>query len=253
MARTSRYEKPQAGNPHGLTINQHVFPSASIARFVGQNGKVAVCDKSRLPVRAATPGNVIFCARRAWDQRAEAGYMKSIEDPFQNLAVKIIKGLVLTIGDKEKRIVNEFFALWYMRSRYRNLGAQEIQAIGVTGSNLTKNQEENLEKGGIMFSRQGGRIPARQLNGLMLQMWTYRYANDDLPITQWGIIHAEGGEFVVPDIPVHTVVPLTPTLCLASPAPNGTIVRQNVADINRHAVVASQEYFFARDFSRCPI
>ena len=34
MARCGRHEKPQAGNPHGLTINQHVFPTASIARFV---------------------------------------------------------------------------------------------------------------------------------------------------------------------------------------------------------------------------
>jgi hypothetical protein len=179
--------------------------------------------------------------------------MKLIEGPFQDLAGKIIKGLVATIGDKEKRIVNEFFALWYMRSRHRSLEALEFQANGVTDSNLTKNQEENLEKNGIIFSRQGGRFPARQLNGFTLQMWTYRYANDDLPVTQWGIIQAQNGEFIVPDVPTQTVIPLTPTLCLASPAPNGTIAKQNVADINRAVMEASQNYFFARDFSRCPI
>jgi hypothetical protein len=179
--------------------------------------------------------------------------MKSIEDPFQDLAGKIIKGVVATIGDIEKRIVDEFFALWYMRSRYRSLEAQEWQANGVTGSNLTKDQEENLEKNGMIFSRQGGKFPARQLNGFMLQMRTFRYANDDLPITQWGIIHAQDGEFIVPDVPTPTVIPLTPTLCLASPAPNGTIAKQNVADINRAVMEASENYFFTRDFSGCPL
>jgi hypothetical protein len=31
----ARHEKPQKGNPHDLTINQHVLPVASIARFAG--------------------------------------------------------------------------------------------------------------------------------------------------------------------------------------------------------------------------
>jgi hypothetical protein len=53
--------------------------------------------------------------------------MKRIEDAFQDLAAKIIDGRVSTIGDEEKRIADEFFALWYMRSRHRTLAAQEIQ------------------------------------------------------------------------------------------------------------------------------
>jgi len=179
--------------------------------------------------------------------------MKSIEDPFQDLAKNIIAGRVLTIDDQEKRIVNEFFALWYMRSRYRSLDAQEIQANGVTGTNLTQDMEEKLEKHGTMFARPGGKFLARQMNGIMLQIWTYRYAGDALPVTQWGIIYAEDGEFIVPDVPLHTIISLTPTLCLASPAPDGTIIRQNVADINRKVMEASQAYFFARDFSACPI
>jgi hypothetical protein len=38
------YLKPQKGNPHGFTINQHVFPLASIARFSNGDGRVSLYD-----------------------------------------------------------------------------------------------------------------------------------------------------------------------------------------------------------------
>lgn len=41
-----RYPKPQKGNPHKLTIDQHIFPKASISRFTGENGRVQVRRKS---------------------------------------------------------------------------------------------------------------------------------------------------------------------------------------------------------------
>ena len=58
------------------------------------------------------------------------------------------------------------------------------------------------------------------------------------------------GEFIVPDLPVHTVIPLDPKHCLVSPAPNAAITEENVADINRKISDASQSYFFARDLSK---
>ena len=36
-------------------------------------------------MRLAKPNYGIFCAMRAWDQRAERGYMKRIEDEFLRL------------------------------------------------------------------------------------------------------------------------------------------------------------------------
>jgi hypothetical protein len=146
-----------------------------------------------------------------------------------------------------------FFALWYMRSRGRTFATQEYQAKGVTGGGLSKDQEEILERRGVMFARAGGRFPIRYLNGHELQVRTYRYAQNELTVTHWGIIEAQDGEFLVPDVPLHTVIPLTPTLCLASPAPNGIITRQNLTEINRNSLGASQAYFFARDFTACPV
>jgi hypothetical protein len=140
-----RIETPQRGNPHALTVNQHVFPVASIERFAGKGGRVWVHDVKRNKIRPAKPGDIIFCARRAWDQRAEHGYMHRIESEFQLFVEDLITGAVSNIGKSETRVLNQFYALWYMRARYRELPYQEIEAK-ITGSPLTVDQEEILER-----------------------------------------------------------------------------------------------------------
>jgi hypothetical protein len=97
-----RYEKPQKGNPHSLPIRQHVFPAASIARFTNDDGVVDLYRLSTSQVRKATPDDDIFCAKRAWDARAEFGFMKQIEDEFQLLASKVINGALTAISAAEK-------------------------------------------------------------------------------------------------------------------------------------------------------
>ena len=207
---------------------------------------------SRKKVRMVKPDDPMFVAKRAWDYGSEVGYMKRIENAFQELAVKIIDETISHIGNAEKKIVNEFCALWYARAWHRHLLTQEIQAKGVSGGgNLTLDQEEMLEKNGYLFMRTGGRVPARQLNGIRIHSLIYRQF-DCLSSAQWGIIQAKEGEFIVADIPERAIVPLTPTLCLMSPSPNGIILKQGVAEINRLSRAASHAYFFARDFSKCP-
>ena len=245
-------ERTQPKNPNGLTLKQHVFPLRSIKRFVDQSGRVSVSDKLRGQVRPRAPDDILFCARRAWDQRAEAGYMKQIEDRFQMTVQAIIDGQAATILPEQKPSIDSLFALCYMRARYRDLDAQEIQLSGIMGSELSKAQEENLEKNGYLFTRTGGKIPARQLNGLQLQLRINGYAAELAALTRWGVIRAQAGEFIVPDVPVHTVIPLSPTFALISPAPDGVIVEQNLAEINRSAMASSQAYFFARNLSHCP-
>jgi hypothetical protein len=48
-------------------------------------GRVSLHDLARSKVRLAKPNDGIFCAMRAWDQQAERGYMKRIEDEFLRL------------------------------------------------------------------------------------------------------------------------------------------------------------------------
>lgn len=245
------YEKPQKGNPHQLTVNQHIFPVVSIARFAISNGAVSLYDKVRRKTRQAWPRDPIFSTKRAWDHRSESGYMKSIEDQFQDLVDKIIYGSVAEIGDTEKSVIDHFFALWYMRSRHKYLAVSNVQMNGSVGASLTQDQEEHLEKNWVAFARAGGKFPARMVNGLELQVRIDGYVRD-LADKKWSIIHAQEGEFIVPDIPSHDIIPLTPTVCLTPHPTGGTIVRSNVAEINRAVITASSEYFFARDFSKCP-
>jgi len=248
-----RPEKTRPRNPNRLTVNQHVFPSKSIGRFTNHGGHVSVRDLQRGEVIRAKPDNAIFCARRAWDQRAETGYMKRIEDEFQKIVGPIVDGKVATLVPEHKPAIDRMYALWYMRSRYRELESQEIELVGIAGDDLTKAQEENLEKNGYLFARKGGRMPARQLNGLQIQKRIDGYAVDlAAGVTRWGVISAQSGEFIVPDVPVHGIIPLKPRLALVQSAPDGMIVERNVAEINRAMRATSLDYVFARDFSSCP-
>jgi hypothetical protein len=248
----ARAERTRRKNPNSLTVNQHVFPLKTMEQFA-QGGRISVHLLARGKVRPMKPSNALFCARRAWDQRAEAGYMKQIEDEFQATIAPIIAGKVGEITSEQKPAVDRMYALWYMRARYRDLEEQEIQLNGIAGDALTREQEENLEKNGYMFARDGGTMPARQLNGFQLQMRINNYASQlAAGVTRWGVISVQSGEFIVPDVPLHTILPLSPTLALVGSAPDGMIVEQNLAEINRAVRAASQKYFFARDLSKCP-
>ncbi len=180
--------------------------------------------------------------------------MKRIEDEFQTVVAPLVEGEVGAISSEQKAAVDRMYALGYMRARHRDLEAQEIQLNGITGSDLTKEQEENLEKNGYAFARKGGKWPARQLNGLELQMRTNHYADQlAVRIPRWGVISTQSGEFIVPDVPIHTIIPLSPHIALVGCVPDGVITEQNLSEINRVVCAASQEYFFARDFSKCPM
>ncbi|MCA7939475.1 DUF4238 domain-containing protein [Burkholderia cepacia] len=245
-------EKTRPQNPNRLTVRQHVFPVRSMQQFVDKSGRVSVFDMLRSKTRLAQPKDMLFCAQRAWDQRAEAGYMKYIEDEFQKIVQPIISGQVNTITPGQKPAIDSMFALWFMRTRYRRLDAQEVQLFGIIGDDLTKTQEENLESNGYLFARMGGKMPARQLNGVQLQMRIGRYASDLAALTGWGVIHAQSGEFIVPDVPSHTIIPLTPKLALVASVRDGFVLEQNLAEVNSALRASSREYYFSRDLSKCP-
>ncbi|PTB17606.1 hypothetical protein C9I57_27080 [Trinickia symbiotica] len=188
-AKGCRPEKTQPQNPNELTIKQHVFPVRCIESFAGQRRQVAVFDVLRGKLRHAKPDDHIFCAMRAWDQPTER-HMKHIEDRFQAIVRPILHGNVNSIAASQKRDIDSMFALWYMRTRYRRLDTQEVQLGGVEGNELTLAEEENLEKNGYLFARAGGKMPARQLNGVQLRKRMADYARDLAAIEKWGVIRA---------------------------------------------------------------
>jgi hypothetical protein len=249
----TRGEKTRARNPNRLTLDQHVFPAKSIERFADADGRVAVHLLHRDKIVRVKPDNPLFCADRSWDQRAETGFMKQIEDAFQEAITPIVEGRAASISAEARPAVDRMYSLWYWRARYRDLESQEVDLKGIIGSDLTLEQEENLESNGYMFARKSGTMPARQLNGVTLMIRTNRFADhlaDTIP--RWSVIRAQAGEFIGPDMPWHGVLPLTPELALINAAPDGMITEQNLAQFNDAMRSLSEDHFFARDFARCP-
>lgn len=248
------YEKTQKGNPYHLPVKQHVFPARSIARFADANGLVSLHNLVTHRARATTPRDTMFCAMRAWDLRAERGFMKKIEDDFQELTETIVAGTITTIGPSDKGKVDRFFGLWKWRAHFRDADPQEVQLNGITGERLTQDQEEVLEKAGVLFLREGGRAPAHRMHGLQLQ---FAIDHECLLLSgiRWGVIQAIGGQFLVPDFPTMTHVPLHPTLCLCGGEQDWSaaagITRSNVVDINRHLLKGCKAYYFANDLAQC--
>jgi hypothetical protein len=249
----SRGEKTRPRNPNRLTVDQHVFPTKSIARFAGPDGRVAVQLLNPKKDVRAKPNSSIFCANRSWDQKAETGFMKQIEDMFQVAVAPIVAGTVGSVAAEARPAIDRMYALWYWRARYRDLESQEVDLKGIVGSELTLEQEENLESNGYMFARRGGTMPARQLNGVMLMIRTNHYADQlTTAVPRWSVIVAQAGEFIVPDMPWHGLLPLTPQLALINAPIDGVTTEANLAEFNSAMRAGSQDYFFARDFARCP-
>jgi hypothetical protein len=75
----------------------------------------------------------MFCARRVWDERAERGYMKSIEDQFQDLAEKLLAALPHLDG-AQHTVVTRFYALWRLRTERKHAPLADQPLKGVTPS-----------------------------------------------------------------------------------------------------------------------
>lgn len=98
-----------------------------INKFLNASGYIELNSLIANKVLSVKPTDKIFCARRAWDQRAEAGYMKSIEDDFQALVIRVI-------SNPEEIIFNEIDKILMNRYRARqNVVFEHGYLIGKLG------------------------------------------------------------------------------------------------------------------------
>jgi len=103
----------------------------------------------------------IFCAKRVWDQRAESGYMKTIEDEFQELAERIVLNLFLVkINSAENSIITKFYALWICRYFYSKNPEAGIQMSNFANLDnyrgFDQQESEGLERlGAIVIGSNG--------------------------------------------------------------------------------------------------
>lgn len=255
------YEPTQKGNPHRLTVKQHTFPKTSIARFAGQKGNVELFLKSADKVIQAKPSNELFCADRAWDQQAESGFMKKVEDDFQALAALILDDGLVSFQKAELTAINEFYCLWNIRAIHKQdrVKDQSIYVENLLGLSrvYTKDEQEHLEKEGISTIRGDFTVAGRFLASPSIRLDVARAAKA-MGDSNWNILRAKEGEFIVPDNTKRmSMLPLSPTACLwygpTKPvAPVELLTIEEVAWINRNAIEASTDYYFARDLSLCP-
>lgn len=245
------FERPQAGNPRGLTIREHIFPVSGISRFVNRDGRVSVLILKAGNRASLAPDDQLFCARRVWDQRAEAGYMKQIEDDFQALADRIVGGLS-NLDNGASGIISKFFALWSLRLQTNCNPYDDRVLNGVVEESLSKDQQEGLEKQWVLFVRGGGKMPGRMVAGLQIQVRIDEIVNQFQGL-RWGVVRASGGEFIVPDtFGQLTIVPVASAICLVCNHEDVTVSKSGVSRINQMARSSAQKYLFARDMDQCP-
>lgn len=248
------YEKPQKGNPYSLTINQHSFPAASITRFVGTDNCVElylIKQKKEIRVKA---DDHLFCAKRIWDQCAESGFMKKIEDTYQELAESVISGTTKTISNIEKSIVTNMFALWNIRTHRKEnpIEDQKIEGIIDVASRYSKDEQEKLEKNHIGAIKPDHTISGRHLNSGNIQLNLFK-VQKQMSDAQWGILRASKGQFIVPDnFSNARILPVSPIICFFSQSTDEVISETEVREINKLAIVSSRNYYFANDLSKCP-
>ena len=249
----TRSEKTQRGNPHELTVRQHVYPSKSIARF--QHAKtVDLFDLARNIRRPARADDLIFCADRAWNHGAEHGFMKVIEDAFQRLVDPILARTLTQFNDRETEVINEFYSLWASRAHWRRLPYQFIKPGGedlIPRESHGIDDLELLEKHNITALRPDGSFAMRDIVSPSMRLDIDRMCESFAGL-RWGVLVAEEGEFFVPDVPTHGVIPITPALALSLDNESLIIRRDEVERVNHALYSGVQEYMFARSLTACP-
>lgn len=249
------FEKPQKRNPYRLTIRQHTFPRASIARFVNNSGRVNVRLIKTNKTFFAAPRNELFCAKGVWDQRTEHGSVSAIERPFGLVASAILNGAVSIFSEREKQIINLFFALCFVRAEWKSIHLSNSRIPEATGLKYetSKEMQQYLESRYVTCFGPDFTIPGPSVAGTVMQSRIYEVAHD-LEDARWGIMRASKGEFLVADnFSYGRILPISPLICLVSTGDSGALSEEQVAWVNRQAVLNSREYYFAKDISQCPI
>ena len=242
------YERPRKKNPLGITIEQHFHTAHSIGKFYDQTENVEVYEKSTSLTFARNKRAKIFCTKRNWDERAERGYMVSIEHDFHEQ----IDNLGLA-SERNHHAISMYFVLWRLRSQAHLNRLANAKLNGISGSDLTKEQQEILEVKHAGFVNSDGEIPARQLTGIQIQLGIDQQmlAFKD---TKWGLLQAQKGQFLCADS-YHELclMPISPKFAFAANVPDSLLTYSEVAAVNKQSAESSKEFYFAKSLKKCPI
>ncbi|MCA1325788.1 hypothetical protein [Herbaspirillum sp. alder98] len=252
---TSQSRKKQApvqkGNPHGLTKNQHIFPKKGLERFAVADFVHVILISNPNPFRVSTK-HEIFCAYRAWDQKAEKLDGKGVEDDFAKLADQVVSGEVQELDASMNMVAVDFWDLMNERYKAHITPLEDVTFPGTTANNLTIDQQEQLESNYVSFVGPDGKMSGRVIAGI--HMYGRRMYRRRSEVPSWGIWRAQEGEFIVPDSFSEGMgIPVSPSIWLIANEPNRTLTFMDVAALNTSLVSQAHKYAFARDFAKAPV
>lgn len=245
------FEKTQSGNPHRLTVRQHIIPKALISQFSNERGQVQLKSKRLGKTLSLDPDADMFVAKRLWDQKAEI-VGKKIEDAFISLALAISKDTGYSIQGQDKLIVEEFYALWRSRHQFRVAPLPDAIVNGIPGDDLDINSREVIEKKHGMYIQPDSSVPARFSMGIQITINIDQFV-DRVRDYRWGILRSEDGNFLFPDtFSEWLMIPISPIILIAAQCANAVVSREQVSLINNYAIDSSHDYIFSRELSKCP-
>lgn len=201
-----RHEPTQPGNPHQLTLRQHVHSRACIARFADGAGRVRV-RKHGAPSFLANADNDIFCAKRVWDQGSEANFFRKIEETFQAEMDRTHSTGVI----RDHSAFSAYFSIWHIRAALAAAPPEDLVLNGLSPDPyLTKAQEEILESKHAGYAR-GNVVPGR-LAARMSVIRSHDMNMDELRGQRWDIVYSpENCGFICSDEPPSWPhIPLSP-------------------------------------------
>lgn len=221
------------------------------------NGKrVEVVEKRgnrRVPRKPTDP---LFVAKRLWDHHSEHGFMKVVEDSFQQVADKVVGGYRI-LTEAEHRAITDFYLLWNLRQREKSQAKIYDQFPGFKAKKIVvdKDRQERHEKRGVIYWDEKGEVPNRLLTGKSLELQLFAERERMRGLT-WGIFEAKSdqGDFLVPDcLSLHSAVPISPKMCLVAEQKNRLVDFSFVARLNGLALDNADIFYFAKRIENCPI
>lgn len=249
------YEKPQKGNPNRISVKQHVFPKRCISRFVNKDGFVHLHLKEQKKTISVKPDNQIFCARRRWNQIAEHGFMKEVENDYNRIVGQSILGVERKLTDSDHKCISLMYALWCVRERARRDPIEDQHVNGIQGvtKHYNKHDREMLETKGISVIDPMLNIPGREIESIKIRLDVDQIV-ERIHSVQWGIIQSVNGEFIAPDcFNGSLIIPVAPDRCLMADNDDCMIDRDAVRNLNKVSIERSSEYYYARYLERCPM
>lgn len=248
------FRRVQKNNPHQLVINQHIHAAHCIKKFADEKGMIAVFDKSLSQWVRRKPDAAIFCAKRAWDQRSEKGFMNRIETGFFNVIDCINK----PFSERQHDDITRYYHLWRLRGLVKDKEQQDLHQNKVMGHRLTLDQQEILEINGYSFILENDGMPHHIASGIEIQVMLGKILHNMGPI-KWGLLTAIRGDFLVADYypgeegNLEPFIPVSPQHAFFANAFDKNLDVKQVRELNRVSIVSSKNYYFCHNIERCPL